>query len=187
MLYSADLFLTPQKNLQKKPTQYKSNQAAVNRLATVQRCATIMITGAMSTTATDVLDTLANLLLFRLLVDQHRHQAVLRLATLPLSHPLGKPAAAAAKKIVKRHPTPLQYLMHMYKMKPEATETVEAIRQNTKWTHNVRLRIANLREEAKTEEEQDVTTTKIYTDGSGHGGKIGAAVVLYKRGVENQN
>ena len=71
MLYGADMFLTPQKNLKKKATEYKSNQAAINKLAMVQQQAAIMITGAMSTTATDVLDMLANLLPFRLLVNQH--------------------------------------------------------------------------------------------------------------------
>src|SRR6516164_3828452 len=46
MLYGADVFLTPQKNLKKKATEYKSNQAAINKLVTVQRQAVIMITGA---------------------------------------------------------------------------------------------------------------------------------------------
>jgi ribonuclease HI len=184
MLYGADLFLTPQKNLTKKVSTYRSTQAIVNKLAAVQRRAAIMITGALATTAADILDTLANLLPFRLLVDQHRHRTAIRLATLPSKHPLKKPAMMAAKKIVKRHPTPLHFLMYTFKMKPDKMETVQAVRQSTKWTHSIRTRIADSRQEAKAEEEQDRTDIKIYTDGSGHDNKIGAAAVLYKAGVE---
>jgi hypothetical protein len=91
MLYAADIFLTPQQNIGKRTKDGRSKQAAVNKLASIQRRAALMITGAMKTTATDVVEVMANLILFNLLVDKYRQRAAIRLATLPPTHPLHKP------------------------------------------------------------------------------------------------
>ena len=97
MLYAADIFLTPQEKVGKRTDKDRPNQAIVNKLASIQRQAAIMITGAMRTTATDILDIMAGLLPFHILVDKHWHGAVLWLATLPKSHPPNKPIRNAAK------------------------------------------------------------------------------------------
>ena len=69
MLYAADIFLTQQRT-NTEPKNGKSGRAIINKLATIQRRAAIMITGAIKTTATDTLDVMANLLPFHLLVDK---------------------------------------------------------------------------------------------------------------------
>ena len=46
-----------------------------------------MITGALRSTATDAVETLAGLLPFHLLIDKVRYSAAIRLATLPPLHP----------------------------------------------------------------------------------------------------
>ena len=127
MLYAADIFLTPQKKANRTQKNRTSGQAVINKLATIQRRAAIMITGAMRTMATDTLDVLANLLPIHLLVAKHRQRAALRLATLPPTHPLHKPIANAARRLVKRHPTLLHNLMYEYGIKPEAIETIKAV------------------------------------------------------------
>jgi Reverse transcriptase (RNA-dependent DNA polymerase) len=71
MLYAADIFLTPQQNVGKQAKDTRNNRAAINKLASIQRKAAIMITGAMKTTATDVVETMANLIPFHLLVEKH--------------------------------------------------------------------------------------------------------------------
>ena len=43
----------------------------VNKLATVQQHAALMITGAMKTTATDIIEVMANLVPFHLLIDKY--------------------------------------------------------------------------------------------------------------------
>jgi hypothetical protein len=83
MLYTADIFLTPQKKTNQKPKNGKPNQAFVNKLAMIQRNAAIMITGAMRTTATDILDIMANLLPIHLLIDKHKQQAALHIPHPP--------------------------------------------------------------------------------------------------------
>ena len=84
-----------------------SMHSSTKKLATIQHKAALMITGAMGSTANDVIDSMANLLPFHLLVEHYRYRAALRLATLPTSHPLAKPVDNATKMLVKRHPTPL--------------------------------------------------------------------------------
>jgi hypothetical protein len=113
MLYAADIFLTARCKVGKRQDG-KTSQGVVNKLASIQRRAAIMITGAMRTTPTDILDVMANLLPFHLLIDKIRHRAALRLATLPPTHPLHKPVVNAAMRLVKRHPTPLHDLSHAH-------------------------------------------------------------------------
>jgi len=186
MLYAADIFLTLQTRNRTNATAQKSGRAIINKLSAVQRKATLSITGGMNTTANDSLDVLSNLLPFHLLVEKHRHQAALRLATLPKSHPLFKPVANAALRYVKRYPTPLHYMIHEYKLKPVQMEKIEATRQSNKWEPGFATRIAGSKEAAEAEDRGDRAAVQIYTDGSGLGGKIGASAVLIRRGVEKR-
>ena len=71
MLYAADIFLTPQKKGGIRTDKDRPNQVIVNKLASIQRQVAIMITGAMRTTATDILNIMAGLLPFRTLIDKH--------------------------------------------------------------------------------------------------------------------
>jgi hypothetical protein len=73
--------------------------------------------------------------------------------------------------------------MHRFKLKPQLLENVEASRQGPKWELDVAIRIADSKEKAKQEDLADPTRIKVYTDGSGLDGKIGAAAVLYRNGV----
>jgi hypothetical protein len=141
-----------------------------------------MITGAMKTTATDVLDIMANLIPFYLLVDKHQHRAALRLATLPTSHPLNRPVMNASQRLIKRHPTPLHDLMHRYNIQPQKVETIKAVRYDTKWKPQVTINIADTETEAICEQEHDNPDVRVYTDRSGMEGNIGAAAVLYRGG-----
>jgi hypothetical protein len=59
VLYAADVFLTPQQNIGKRTKDGRSKQDIVNKLASIQRRAALMITGAMKTTATDIVEVMA--------------------------------------------------------------------------------------------------------------------------------
>ena len=141
-----------------------------------------MITGAMKTTAMDALEVMANLLPFHMLVDKHRHRAALRLATLPVSHPLHKPVRNAANKLVKRHPTLLHDLMHRYGIKPEKIETIETIRFDTRWTPSVMTEIIMDPDKAIESILNNNPDVKVFTDVSGMENRIGASAALYRRG-----
>jgi ribonuclease HI len=141
-----------------------------------------MITGAMKTTATDILETMANLIPFHLLVDKIRHRAALRLATLPPAHPLHKPVQNAADRLVKRHPTPLHDLMHRFNISPKNIETIKITRHNLNWRPTIRTKIAGNADDAIKDLERDDPDIKVFTDGSGLNNTIGAAAVLYRNG-----
>jgi hypothetical protein len=175
MLYAADVFLTPQQNAGKSRSSSPNNRAVVNKLNSIQRRAAIMITGAMRTTATDILEVMANLIPFRLLVDKVRHRAALRLAKLPPTHPLYKLIQNAVLRLVKRHQTPLHDLIHRFKIHPKRMETINATRYNTKWQPRTTIKIIDNADDAIADMEQDLPDVKIFTDGSGMDNKIGAA------------
>ena len=141
-----------------------------------------MITGAMKTTATDMIETMANLIPFHLFVKKHRHRAAIQLATLPETHTLHKPAINAAKRLVKRHPTPLHDLMHRYGLQPQSIETIKAVRQGTKWKLKITANIASSADKALENLENDKSDINVFTDGSGMEGKIGTAAILYQNG-----
>ena len=107
----------------------------------------------------------------------------IRLATLPTSHPLHKPVNQVALRFVKRHHSPLHELMHRFKLKPQHMEKLAASRQGPKWEPDLAIRIAGSKEVAKVKDLADKTMIKVYTDGSGFEGSIGAAAVLYRNGA----
>ena len=154
----------------------------VARLTTIQRKAAIAITGAMRSTATDVLDAHANIMPVKVLIDKIRARATLRLATLPASHPLAPHVKKAASRRVRRHPAPLHGLFHDFGISPAEIETVDPAKADRNWTPGFRTRIAEYREDAIQMDEDDTATWQIYTDGSGKDGMVGAAAVLYRNG-----
>lgn len=59
-------------------------------------------------------------------------------------------------------------------------ETINATRQNAKWTPTFNIQIVETREKAIEEDVRDGADVKLYMDGSGMEGKIGAGAVLYR-------
>jgi hypothetical protein len=185
MLYGADLFLTPYRrnNTIAPATQPSYNTTLIKAMATIQRKAAIMITGAMKTTSAAALDAMANILPFHLLVDKVRHQAAVRMATLSIEHPLHKTVSkATARGYVKSHPSPIHELMFTYNIKPKHFEIISPIRSTNRHKIQVNVQIAAAKEIAIEEEENDKSEIKIYTDGSATNGKVGAAAVIYRNG-----
>jgi ribonuclease HI len=137
----------------------------------------------MSSSPADALDAHAHLLPVHLLIDKILHRAALRFATLPPTHLLYEAVKNAALRHVKRHPTPLHYLLNNYPgLKPHLVETIAATRMKPTWTPNLAIRVANTKEKAKEEDEADRARVKVYSDGSGLEGAIGASAVLYRDG-----
>ena len=101
MLYATDVFLTPQTQVSRRWGNGRYTQAITKKLASIQRGAAILITGALRSTATDTVETLAGLLPFHLLIDKVRYSAAIWLATLPPLHPLHKLVANTAVRLVE--------------------------------------------------------------------------------------
>ncbi|KAJ3911593.1 hypothetical protein F5877DRAFT_55130, partial [Lentinula edodes] len=75
MLYAADITLWPHTKKQGKTWKDEKGQAILRQLVSIQRQAAIMIMGAMSTMASDILDIHAALLPAPLEVERQRHRA----------------------------------------------------------------------------------------------------------------
>jgi len=106
------------------------------------------------------------------------------MATLLTGHLLQKAVLNTTKRRVKCHPTLLHKLMDTNAINPNKIETITATRYDSKWKPNIKTQIASNQEKAQRMEEEDHTEVKVYTDRSGHGGMISAAVVLYRGGRE---
>jgi len=141
-----------------------------------------MITGAMKTTASSVLNVLADLLPIHLAIDKWRFNAALGLATLPASHPLYKMTIRAANRYVKRHPSPLHELFHTYNIRPKQMEVINPVRHASDWNPGITTIIPESKEEAIRGSRQERAEFQIFSDGSLTEKGVGAAAVIYKKG-----
>ena len=180
MLYAADVFLTPHTRVGRRQGDGKYTQAIAKKLASIQRGAVLLITGALRSTTTDAVETLVGLLPFHLLIDKLRYSAAIWLATLPSMHPLHKPVTNAASRLIKQHPTPLHDLMHRYGIQPATMEKITPRRFHADWKPHHVIQIIKDRKLTIRSIAHDNPDLKIFTDGSGINDKIGASAVLYQ-------
>ena len=160
----------------------KGSVGLVCKLTSVQRLATIAITSAMRTTASDILEAHANVLPIELLLLGICHRAFSRMLALLKSHLLHRPLHSCTHRLVKRHPSPLHTLSHIFGLKPDAFEEIVPFTHAPDTLHCYSTNIATSREESKEEEADDMADTKVFTDGLGVEGETGAVAVLYKKG-----
>jgi hypothetical protein len=155
MLYAASVWLIPTVRSNEKGCKSTGSVGAAMQLTRVQRMASIHITGAMCTTASDILNTYANLLPINLLIDKHCFQEALQLTTLPNSHLLYLHVKQATKQKTWRHPSPPHELLYTYSLDPSDIEMVKLVHHTPHWKNPVITRIAPDRESAIAEEDQD--------------------------------
>src|SRR5271156_6298685 len=176
MLYAADVWCTPTPN--KRPGTRAKTKTHVKRMERVQRKLAIRITGALRTTPSDLLFPHAGLSPLQLHVEKVCQNSAVRIATLPKHHPLHKAAQKAATRLPKKHPSPLQIILHSLPFLPSEIETIDTIKKPPNWTPPVETYVSASDEEAIERENTCEDEVKIYTDGSGQNGYIGAAAVL---------
>ena len=138
------------------------------------------ITGAMCTTATDVLDLHMGLWPVHLMLRQVCYRAALRLASLPDAHPLHAVFHKRPKWYIKTHRSPLHEIAALCSSVPEL-ETCGPICSPPASTIKAKITVgrANDAEEVAPIKDDEV---QLFSDGSGLDGKVGAAAILYKHG-----
>jgi ribonuclease HI len=182
MLYAADVWLQP-------PTKKENGKrrigavSTVRRLASVQRIATLAITGALRSTSTVALDGHANLLPMHLSAKKICHRALLRMACLPEEHPIAPIIRRISRRNRVHHMSPIHRLLKMFPdIVPEKLEKIPAIGQPPWSTSPLTTKIAKSREDAvrRAIDIPDTHAYRVYTDGSGLDGQAGASAVLYR-------
>ncbi|KAF5384346.1 hypothetical protein D9615_003173 [Tricholomella constricta] len=183
--YAADVWYT---GVHDSPSGKKrlGSVAITKKLTPVQRRAAKLVTGSLSTTASDVLDAHTNLLPIDLLYHKILLRAAVRLASLPSTHPLHSPVRKAARRSVKRHRSPLHNLFSITGIDPTTVETVDASRRRPNYVPSFTTHIEGDKDSALTEANRihRLAPTSVYCDGSGFEGGVGASAVLYVNGIE---
>ena len=182
-LYGVDVWALPTER-KGEDESTTGNRHAVNRLASVQRPGALAIVGGLRTSPTDSLCAHANIIPMNLEVEKQCGRAALRMATLPGQHPLTKIARKCARRKVKKHKSPLHLLENTYEMDPGKYESIPIATRNPAriGKEPFKLHILSSKEESKKEVAQAPEHIKIYTDGSAHDGKVGAAAIMIKDG-----
>jgi ribonuclease HI len=187
--YGAELFLTP--HTSKKGSRggrvREISQHTITKLASIQRRAAILITGGMYSSSGDSLVFHAGLQPTRFLIQSIRHRAATRLGTLPEQHPLH----LIVKRILNERRTqtfrsPIHDLISDFKIQQRNMETIRTIRYSPHWEFQAECRIVGAKK-AMEEEKEDTAELKIFSDGSGMDGMVGASAVLFKGGSERRS
>jgi hypothetical protein len=141
--------------------------------------AALQITGALRSTPSDVLDAHTNILPIRLQVVKLCHAAALRIVTLPKTHPLHKPACHTFRFFVKQHQAPFHSIMQTLVDQPKSMEIIQPVHASPNWSSLFSVHIEGSRQEAIEYLRNFQADIKVYSDGSGYEGGIGASAVLY--------
>ena len=179
MLYAADVWCVPPVR-RVSGRQTRGTKGFIGRMERVQRQAAIQITGALRTTPTDLLLAHADITPMEYHLRKICHSAALRIATLPQTNPIGKAARRAARRHVKCLPSPLHNIMAMLQVQPDEVEKIPPVRKHPHWKSAIKTVIPENKEQAGERELNNEADIKVYLDGSGYKGGVGAAAVLYR-------
>lgn len=182
--YACDVWYNPRK-LQDEDDTARGSKTITRKLTSIQRQATIAITGALRSTAADTLEVHAGVLPVRTRLSKLCALSAARISTLTTGHPLHSIAKNKAKRRVKRHPTALHCLFHSTGIQPDCMEKIAPTRRPPSYRPIHSTRIDPSKEEAiRHDAEVQDRGIRVYSDGSGYRDGIGAAAVLYDNGRE---
>jgi len=179
ILYGADVWCGPPLNAHSN-AKNPGTSKVISQLTTIQRSGTLAVTGGLRTSPTDALDACAFLLPLSLMVEKWSFRAAVRLASSPPEHPLYKPVKHTYSKNAKRHRSPLHLLLDSASLNPKMIEKIPAKPRNPALTGKLpfTVSIALSKESSVAEDRHAQESVRIYTDGSAHNGKVGAAAVM---------
>ena len=179
ILYGAEVWCGPP-TINKTKDKIEGSSAILKRLATIQCSGVIAITGALHTSPTDTLNACAFLLPAALMVEKWCSQAAIRLATVPPEHPLYKPVRSSRSRYIKRHRTLLHTLFAHIGYDLKLMEKIPTKPRNPANIGKLpfAISIPTNKEASILEDRNANETVKIYSDGSAHNGKVGAAATL---------
>ena len=163
-------------------TKNSGSVGFLRALQKLQRIATLSMTGALRSTPTDLLDAHAGVLPMELGLLKICHRAVVRLLTLPVTHPLSRVVHASKRAPPAKHLGSIDALVQLFKMTRTSMEKISPVIGGQCPPPRFETEIATSRESSIDNEKKDDSDFKVFTDGSDHDGGVGAAAVLYMKG-----
>jgi ribonuclease HI len=183
IMYGIDVWCSPLHGKNAKGSR-KGSVNFIKKLTTVQRAGALAITGGFRMSPTNALDAHTALLPMELHVQKVCHAAITRMATLPAEHPLHSLVKHSAKRQIKRHCLPLHTLTSIFNICLNEIEEVPpvCVHPKDKGSKIVHIDIPLDKEASKQADANTTEQIKVYTDGSSHNGKVGAAAILKREG-----
>ncbi|PPQ73739.1 hypothetical protein CVT24_006959, partial [Panaeolus cyanescens] len=165
----------------------KGSVEPLRRIKTVQKTATLAITGALKGSAADILDPHAGIPPAEVMLWSICKRSYIRLCSLPRDHVLHTIIASAhgIRDRDPKHLTPIETLAKLFDINPSATEKIPTLKSPSDVTNFVNTISFSTREESINHEKGDESKVKVYTDGSGQDGYVGAAASLYLNDMTN--
>jgi hypothetical protein len=159
----------------------KGSVAITNKLRSIQCKVAISITGGLSTTASDILEAHTYILPIELLFCKVLFRAALRLCSLPLTHLLHPLLHSASHHNLRRHLSPIHHLLCLVNINQNDIETVSLTRRSPGYIPSFKSIIPPSKDDALPLMIFSNATipVRVYSDGSGFEGGIGASALLY--------
>ena len=146
----------------------------------------LAITGALRTTPTDLLDLHVDLLPIDLAIEKACYRSLVRISSLPPSHPLHHIVCEYHENLkdqLPKHLTNLHLLLRTFNFIPSLTEIVAPITNVPERLKAFTTEIATSRIDSIAHEIADNADVAIYTDGSKiDSGRVGTSAVMFKKG-----
>ena len=178
MLYAVDVWCTLSPRERRGSSDGKGMPGVVRKLESIQRKAAIQTTGSLRTAPSNALFAHADMLPMKHLIRSHCHRAATRMATFKPSHPLFQAIQKARRNYPKRHASPLHDILHISKIDSVNIELIDPYPRHPCWKPPFDIQIARSKEEACKADRINEADIRIYSDGSGRDGRIGAAAIM---------
>ena len=179
MLYAVDVWCVPPVR-RTNGRQTRGMRGFIRWMESIQRQAALQITGALRTTLTDLLLAHADIAPIESHIRKVCYSTALWITTLPQTNPIGKAARRAVWCHVKRLPSPLHNIMAMLQVHPDEIKKIQPVQKHPHWKSAIATVIPESKDQAETRELNNEADIRVYSDGSGYEGGVGAAAVLYR-------
>ena len=181
MTYGLDVWYTPPHKTEE-AARRSGSVSALRALGKVQRVAALAITGALRTTPNDFLDAHAGLLPIGLVLEKICHRAMIRMNTLPDTHPLHRLIHSAKQSKPVKHLGPINHLLSYFNLRKKDFEHIAPPKGLPYIPRLFTVDLNGSRQDSIQAEKEDQADFKAYTDGSAGERGVGAAAVLYRKG-----